>query len=60
MTVVGLCMQLIQLYKLHIQNTEVPPQFAILLQLRAMLNLSPTEADQIEEEVLRQSQAFSI
>eukprot|EP00775_Hariotina_reticulata_P001916 gene1916-2248_t len=52
--------ELVQMYKLHIQNTEFPPQFAILLQLRAMFNLSHTESEQIEEEALRESQTFSI
>uniref|UniRef100_A0A383V8S7 Uncharacterized protein n=1 Tax=Tetradesmus obliquus TaxID=3088 RepID=A0A383V8S7_TETOB len=52
--------ELVGLYSLHIENTEVPPNFAVLLQLRQMLGLDADTAEQIEEEVLRQSQAFSI
>jgi hypothetical protein len=55
-----LLLQLVGLYKLHIENTEVPPNFAVLLQLRQMLGLDADTAEQIEADVLRQSQAFSI
>lgn len=48
------------LYQLHIENTEVPPNFAVLLQLRQMLGLDTDTAEQIEADVMRQSQAFSI
>ncbi|KAF8070852.1 hypothetical protein HT031_000933 [Scenedesmus sp. PABB004] len=52
--------ELVGLYRLHIENTEVPPNFAVLLQLRQLLGLERGEAEAIEEDVLRQSQAFSI
>jgi hypothetical protein len=55
-----LLLQLVGLYKLHIENTEVPPNFAVLLQLRQMLGLDADTAEQIEDTVLQQSQAFSI
>lgn len=55
-----LLLQLVGLYKLHIENTEVPPNFAVLLQLRQMLGLDADTAEQIEDTVLHQSQAFSI
>lgn len=53
-------LQLVDLYKLHIQNTDVPPSYPLLLQLRLMLGLPHDEAEQIEAEVLREAQAFSI
>jgi hypothetical protein len=48
------------LYRLHLKNTEVPPNFAVLLQLRDMLDLSQQEADDIEQEVMTAGEAFSI
>lgn len=52
--------QLVGLYQLHIQHTEVPPNFAVLLQLRELLGLGTAEAEQIEADVLHQAEAFSI
>lgn len=52
--------ELVGLYKLHIQNTEVPPKFAVLLQLRELLGLEPELAERLEADVLREAQAFSI
>eukprot|EP00877_Chromochloris_zofingiensis_P008509 jgi/Chrzof1/3911/Cz13g13040.t1 len=52
--------ELMELYKLHIANTEVPPSFATLLQLREMLGLTATEAEKLELEVLEAGAAFSI
>lgn len=48
------------LYRLHLQNTEIPPNFAVLLQLREMLGIPKSEADNIESEILRTPSAFSI
>lgn len=52
--------QLTGLYKQHIQNTEVPPNFAVLLQLRELLGLGTDEAEALEKEVLKEAAAFSI
>lgn len=50
----------LRLYRLHLQNTEVPPNFAILLQLREMLAISEADAEQLEVEVFESGGAFSI
>lgn len=47
------------LYRLHIQNEEIPPDFATLLQLRNMLGLSESQAEQIEKKI-QESDAFAI
>jgi hypothetical protein len=52
--------ELSDLYRLHLKNTEVPPNFAVLLQLRDMLGLVPAEADALEQEVMAGGEAFSI
>lgn len=53
-------LQRLRLYRLHLQNTEVPPNFAILLQLREMLAISEADAEQLEVEVFESGGAFSI
>ncbi|KAG2491807.1 hypothetical protein HYH03_009967 [Edaphochlamys debaryana] len=52
--------ELVELYKLHLQNAEVPPNFATLLQLQEMLGLQQDEAEKIELEVMQTPGAFSI
>lgn len=52
--------ELTGLYQLHIQNTEVPPNFAVLLQLRELLGLGADEAEELEKQVLKEAEAFSI
>jgi hypothetical protein len=52
--------ELCDLYRLHLKNTEVPPNFAVLLQLRDMLGLSAAQADALEQEVMAAGEAFSI
>lgn len=52
--------ELTGLYRLHIQNTEVPPNFAVLLQLRELLGLGAAEAEELEQQVLKEAEAFSI
>ena len=52
--------QLYALYRLHIKNSEVPPNYGVLLQLRALLGLGAGEADALEDEVLSAPTAFSI
>lgn len=52
--------ELTALYQLHIQNTEVPPNFAVLLQLRELLGLGADEAEDLEKQVLKEAEAFSI
>jgi hypothetical protein len=48
------------LYRLHITNTEHPPNFATLLQLQEMLGMSQEEAERVEMEVLQTPGAFAI
>lgn len=52
--------ELTGLYQLHIQNTEVPPNYAMLLQLRELLGLGHDEAEELEKQVLKEAQTFSI
>ncbi|KAL4854375.1 hypothetical protein ACK3TF_004891 [Chlorella vulgaris] len=51
--------ELAELYRLHLQQAEVPADFGTLLQLRALLDLDFEDAERIEQEVAEQS-AFSI
>ena len=51
---------MLSLYKLHLQNTEMPASFATLLQLREMLAISEKDAERIEREVYESGAAFSI
>lgn len=51
---------LLELYRMHIQNTEFPPNFATLLQLREMLGIAKDQADLLEKEALQTPSAFSI
>ena len=53
-------MQHLKLYRLHLENTEVPPDFAILLQLREMLSIPEADAEKLETEVFESGSAFSI
>lgn len=41
-----------KLFRLHLQNSDFPPEYATLLQLREMLNIDPDDADRIEMEVM--------
>ncbi|KXZ41835.1 hypothetical protein GPECTOR_267g691 [Gonium pectorale] len=50
----------VELYKLHLLNAEVPPNFATLLQLQEMLGLGQEEAEKIELDVMQTPGAFSI
>lgn len=50
---------LCELYRLHLQQAEVPADFGTLLQLRALLDMDFEEAETIEREVAEQN-AFSI
>lgn len=54
------CMQRLRLYRLHLQNTEMPPNFATLLQLREMLAIPEVDAEQLETDVFESGSAFSI
>lgn len=54
------CMQRLRLYRLHLQNTEMPPKFATLLQLREMLAIPEADAEQLETDVFESGSAFSI
>ena len=52
--------QRLRLYRLHLQNTEMPPNFATLLQLREMLSIPEADAEELETEVFESGSAFSI
>lgn len=52
--------ELQDLYRLHLANTEQPPNFATLLQLQEMLAISISEAELIEKEFLHSPGAFAI
>lgn len=51
---------LAKLYRLHLENTAAPADFATLLQLRTMLDLDFDEAERIEKEVMEQGAMYSI
>lgn len=48
------------LYRLHLEHTELPPNYAQLLQLRDMLDLDKGEAEQLEADVMANAATFSI
>ena len=48
------------LYRLHLECTELPPNYAQLLQLRDMLDLDASEAEQLEAEMMTDAATFSI
>jgi len=52
--------ELQDLYKVHLKNTQVPPNFAVLLQMREMLGIKPETAEAIEEDVMHADATFSI
>ena len=52
-------MQLRELYRLYLQNAEVPYQYAVLLQLREMLAIDSRTANALEQE-LQTASEFSI
>ena len=53
-------MQLRELYRMYLQNAEVPAKFSTLLQLREMLAIRTAEAEALEDEVLSSGTSFSI
>ena len=55
-----LCEQMQDLYRLHLETTELPPDYARLLQLRDMLDLDTHEAEELEAEVMANAASFSI
>ncbi len=55
-----ICLQLQELYRLHVANSEMPPQFSTLLQLRELLAISDKEAERLEAEVMESGAQFSI
>ena len=52
--------QLRELYRLYLQNAEVPAKFSTLLQLREMLAIGAAEAEALEDEILSSGTSFSI
>lgn len=53
-------MQMKRLYQLHLENTEMPAKYSVLLQLREMLDINEADAEKLEQEVLGSSSSFSI
>lgn len=51
---------LYELYKMHLQNTDVPAEYSTLLQLREMLAIETRAAENLEQEALRSGESFSI
>ncbi|KAK9821709.1 hypothetical protein WJX81_000480 [Elliptochloris bilobata] len=49
-----------ELYQMHVRSTTVPPNYAVLLQLRDMLELPARDAEALEAEVLGSGASFSI
>ena len=52
--------QLQQLYRLHLENTAQPADFATLLQLRTLLDLDFDVAEKMERDVMEQESAYII
>jgi hypothetical protein len=52
--------QVMDLYRMHLQNSEVPAKFSTLLQLRELLDIDGPEAEAIEVEVMQLGSSFSI
>ena len=50
----------VALYRVHVQNTSVPPDFATSLQLRTLLDIDFDDAENIEREIMEQGSAYSI
>ncbi|KAI7840997.1 hypothetical protein COHA_005225 [Chlorella ohadii] len=51
--------ELMELYRLHLQQSDMPTDFGTLLQLRALLDLDFEDAEFIEKE-MAQGSTFSI
>ena len=51
--------QLEDVYRMHLHNSELPLHYPTLLQLRALLGISTPQAEEIESE-LRDVVEFSI
>lgn len=48
------------LYKLYLETTELPPNYAHLLQLQDMLDLDKRDAEELEADIMENAAAFSI
>lgn len=53
-------MQLEDIYRLHLQNSELPLQYSTLLHLRQILNLTDKKAEELEGDLKNSAYAFSI
>ena len=53
-------MQMNDLYRLYVSNTEMPAKYSTLLQLRELLDIKEDQAERLEQEVLGSSSSFSI
>lgn len=53
-------MQMNDLYRLYVSNTEMPAKYSTLLQLRELLDIKEDQAESLEQEVLGSSSSFSI
>lgn len=52
--------QMNNLYRLYVGNTEMPAKYSTLLQLRELLDIEEREAEGLEQDVLGSSSSFSI
>lgn len=52
--------EVMDLYQMHLQNSEVPAKFSTLLQLRELLDIDGQTAEALEAEVMQSGSAFSI
>lgn len=53
-------MQLEDVYRLHLHNSELPLQYPTLLHLRQLLNISTERAEELEAELKGSAYEFSI
>ena len=53
-------MQMDNLYRLYVSNTEMPAKYSTLLQLRELLDIQEEQAESLEQEVLGSASSFSI
>lgn len=55
-----LWVQLEDVYRLHLHNSELPVQYSTLLHLRQVLKLSDGRAEELEKELKGSAYEFSI
>ena len=53
-------LQVYDLYRVDVSNTEMPAKYSTLLQLRELLDIQEEQAEDLEQEVLGSASSFSI